>query len=198
MASGRPISHDQALSATLGSADVDGAQLSVVSRAGTNLLVIGQRDSNPSRDQSSVDHARPSRGHCHRACQPIGRGLARCRPIRHAVDRIVRAATLLLDPTTLRLFYRVETSAPAERIFHDIDATTGVVISEWSGLDTADPPATGVGVKGDLKSLAAGAIPGTTSDLTTKVGNNWSLLSADGHIVTLTPTTVTRTSTSTS
>ena len=93
-------------------------------------------------------------------------------------------ADLLIDPATGRYFYRVETRRPFERWFHWVDAETGRILREYDGRERGD----GIGVKGDVKSLAGlDGQPGTADDLTVfhnaaghgAAGPHWDLFSAD-------------------
>ena len=67
---------------------------------------------------------------------------------------VTRGTALRLDPVRRLLYYLVETTAPGVRLFTQIDAATGAVLSEWNALETAD--GMGTGVKGDRKSLTGG------------------------------------------
>ena len=79
-------------------------------------------------------------------------------------------ADLLIDPATGRYFYRVETRRPFERWFHWVDAETGRILREYDGRERGD----GIGVKGDVKSLAGlDGQPGTADDLTVVRGVNF-------------------------
>ena len=98
---------------------------------------------------------------------------------RHAID-------LLIDPRTGLFFYRVETRRPFERWFHWVDAATGRILRKYDGRETDH----GIGVKGDIKSLAGlDGQPGTADDITTfhnaaghgAPGPHWDLFSADGR-----------------
>ena len=77
---------------------------------------------------------------------------------------------LMINPGTVRYFYRVESRSVDARWFYWIDADTGAVLNEYDGLTTGS----GLGVLGDTKVL---------TDLTglTASGSTYQLVSADGR-----------------
>jgi Zn-dependent metalloprotease/transcriptional regulator CtsR len=97
-----------------------------------------------------------------------------------------QAVELLIDPRSGLFFYRVETRRPFERWFHWVDADTGRILRKYDGRETDH----GIGVKGDIKSLAGlDGQPGTADDITKfhsvaghgASGPHWDLFSADGR-----------------
>ncbi|MEP7159295.1 MAG: M4 family metallopeptidase [Chloroflexota bacterium] len=149
---------------------VDGAQLTVVKRDGRQVLVIG------SYYAALRVFALPSISAL-RASAIAAAGI----DIAHD-----QRSELRFDPAAGRLFYRVESGAAGVALVHEVDATTGKVLDSWDAL--ADAAYDGVGVKGDTKSLASGAIAGI-GNLTSQpggAGNPWKMISADGRIATYT------------
>jgi Zn-dependent metalloprotease len=75
---------------------------------------------------------------------------------------------LMIDPSTKRLFYRIESRRFASRWHFWIDAETGRVLRRYDGLTTSE----GIGVKGDVKDLTG---------LTTPRFQKFELRSEDGR-----------------
>ena len=97
-----------------------------------------------------------------------------------------QSVELLIDPRTGLFFYRVETRRPFERWFHWVDAGAGRILRKYDGRETDH----GIGVKGDVKSLAGlDGQPGTADDITDfhnaaghgAPGPHWDLFSEDGR-----------------
>jgi Zn-dependent metalloprotease/transcriptional regulator CtsR len=97
-----------------------------------------------------------------------------------------QTSELLIDPATGLYFYRVETRKPFERWFHWVDADSGRILREYDGRQTDH----GIGVKGDVKSLAGlDGVAGTPDDLSIFFngpghgvpGPHWLLFSGDGR-----------------
>ena len=95
-------------------------------------------------------------------------------------------ADLLIDPESGRYFYRVETRRGFERWFHWVDAETGRVLRKYDGRETDH----GIGVKGDIKSLAGlDHVAGTPDDITRfhnaaghgAPGPHWDIFSGDSR-----------------
>src|SRR5688572_2975187 len=127
---------------------VDGAQLTVVRRGSKAVLVIGAHyPSTGARNRFAVDGP-----------GAIGRAVS-SEAVLGNLPSTVRGSLahrtqLRLDPLTGRLFQHVESGTSGVFVIHQIDAETGAVINAWDGLSHVDPgPGTGVGVKGDRKSL---------------------------------------------
>jgi Zn-dependent metalloprotease len=155
---------------------VDGSQLTVVSRAGQQLIVAGayypaahslRVPALPAA--KAIDIAADARGGLNELPQ-ASRGLA------------LRRAQLRLDPISGRLFYLVTTAAPGDSRYQKIDAQTGELLENWSGVDQVSP-GQGVGVKGDTKTLRTSPF-GTVGDLTNNPGGTYKLQSPDGRFVT--------------
>ena len=152
---------------------VDDAQLTVVSRAGEQLIVGGAyypaaRSIRPPALSvaNALAVAADERGGLNELPQSV-RGLA------------TRRAHLRLDPESGSLFYLVATGAPGANRYQQIDAHTGELLDAWSGVDQVSP-GQGVGVKGDTKTLTPGTFA-SVGDLTN--GSN-QLQSPDGKFVT--------------
>ena len=94
---------------------------------------------------------------------------ARAKAIRTVGERGTRFTELKLDPRDGRLFYAVETRRAAHRWIQWIDATTGRIDNQFDAVAHGE----GVGVKGDTKTVD-----------TTKAGDTWQLVSADGRQLT--------------
>lgn len=156
---------------------VQGAQLTVVRRAGGTALVIGAHY--PSVGVSNrllLDGARA-----------IGRALVN-RTLLGDLPEAVRAnlvnrTELRLDPTTGRLFHRVESGAPGVHLIQEIDAETGATLDGWDAIDRASP-GMGTGVRRDRKTLL-GEDPGDPGDNLTKlVSGTWRMRTVDGRMST--------------
>ena len=163
--SGLESTRYQQLAAPLGT-HVEGAQLTIVHRGARQVLVIGDyypgvraRNRVALSPTQAIEQATSDFG-------PNGTDLG------HDTE-------LRLDPADGRLFYRVESTAPGVRTFHDIDAQTGVVLAEWDAIDRAD--GMGTGVKGDRKSLLGSNAGSSADDLTRKTSGVWRMQSTDGR-----------------
>jgi Zn-dependent metalloprotease len=96
-----------------------------------------------------------------------------------------RIADLLINPSTGRYFYRVETRRFASRWIHWIDAGSGAVIKRFNAI--ADDH--GIGVKSDTKDINGPDNASTADDLTTfhnssghgASGPHWDLISKDNR-----------------
>jgi Zn-dependent metalloprotease len=84
-------------------------------------------------------------------------------------------ARLMIDPTTGRYFWRVETRRFAKAWDLWIDAGNGAVIAKINMIQDNH----GIGVKGDTKDLDGGL--GLADDLTVLSGGIWRLRSRDGR-----------------
>ncbi len=155
-------------------AEVDGAQLTVVRDGSRQVLVLGAHypgisplNSVQLSPAEAADRAEPDAVNSERAEQP-------------PITGIVQSPQLQLDPSTRRLFYRVESTAPGIRTFHDIDAQTGAVINAWDAIDRAN--GMGTGVKSDRKSLLGDNAGSTIDDLTRNVSGVWRMQSFDSRL----------------
>jgi bacillolysin len=112
------------------------------------------------------------------------------RDARRTVERAIgtkgtRIVDLLINPSTERYFYRVETRRLASRWIHWIDAGSGDVIKRFNAI--ADDH--GIGVKGDTKDINGPDNASTADDLTTfhnssghgASGPHWDLISKDNR-----------------
>ncbi len=167
--------------ATSFEAAVDGGQLTVVSRAGEPVLVVGAHyPTTTAHNEVQIDDAEASslaalddtlEG------DPTHAGEAAALATL-AREPITRQARLLLDPESGRLFYRVESNALGVRQFHSVDAETGAVFDAVDALAHDH----GRGVKGDRKSIVGK--PGTADDLTVKRSEWLRMRSVDGRLIT--------------
>ncbi len=155
-------------------AEVDGAQLTVVRDGSQQVLVLGAHYPGISAVNSvelspteAASRAEPEAVNSARAEQPPITGLE-------------QSPQLRLDPSTGRLFYRVESTAPGIRTFHDVDAQTGAVINAWDAIDRAN--GMGTGVKSDRKSLLGDNAGSSTDDLTRNVSGVWRMQSVDSRL----------------
>jgi bacillolysin len=87
-----------------------------------------------------------------------------------------RNVDLLINPTTGRYFYRLETRRFASRWFHWIDAGNGQVLNKYNGIAHAD----GIGVKGDTKDMSGLTTLHDTSGHGAS-GSHWDLFSTDNR-----------------
>ena len=100
---------------------------------------------------------------------------------RRLVDRDIgpggeRNVDLLINPTTSRYFYRVETRRFASRWFHWIDGANGQVLKKYDGITTDD----GTGVKGDTKDVTGvTTLHGESGHGAS--GDHWDLFSTDDN-----------------
>ena len=161
---------------TSANALVDGAQLSVATRGGRTLLVIGSHAASPTQVRPGLTPTQAADA-ARRHADVVSHAPSPAAP---SQDLEIRSNSLRLDAPSGRLFYRVESVAPGERLFQDVDATTGEVIRAWNAIQQLDP-GTGIGVKGDRKSLAGSSPIGS---LATSVGGIWRLQTAGNEIVT--------------
>ncbi|HYI23664.1 MAG TPA: M4 family metallopeptidase, partial [Candidatus Limnocylindrales bacterium] len=155
-------------------AEVDGAQLTVVRDGSRQMLVLGAHYPGISAVNSvelspteAVSRAEPDAVNSARAEQP-------------PIAELEQSPQLRLDPTTRRLFYRVESTAPGIRTFHDVDAQSGAVINAWDAIDRVN--GMGTGVKSDRKSLLGNSSGSTTDDLTRQVSGVWRMQSVDNRL----------------
>ena len=155
---------------------VEGAQLTVVRRGQKAVLVVGNHY--PGLRVTQQPALRP--------LQAISIAAAHADAIPEAVippgGELRHTTQLRVDPDSGALFYLVQSTGAGTRLFQQINANSGLVIDAWSGIDGANP-GTGVGVKGDQKSLTGDTLTGSGA-LTSLVGSNWRMSSADGRIVT--------------
>jgi bacillolysin len=164
-----------------GAAVADG-QLSVVKRGDTIVLVVGRHSGSitltarPTVTASQASAIAVNATAASARARPINQGAAG-----NAANVVARQARLNVNPDNGRPFYLVESYAPATRMFYEIDATNGQILSSWSGIDTA--AGDGKGVKGDTKSLSAGSAVSNVA-LTSLDNGTWRLASADGRIST--------------
>ena len=164
-----------------GAAVADG-QLSVVRRGDTIVLVIGRHSgavtltARPTVTASQASTIAVNATAASARARPSSPGAAV-----NAGNLVARQARLNVNPENGRPFYLVESYAPATRMFYEIDATNGQILSSWSGIDTA--AGDGRGVKGDTKSLSAGSAVSNVA-LTSLDNGTWRLMSADGRIST--------------
>ena len=82
---------------------------------------------------------------------------------------------LMIDPASGRYFHRVESRKPGEAWIHWIDASNGDVLRRYDARQT-NGPGTGVGVKGDVKSVYG---PNGVEDLLPKSGDDLAVLSTE-------------------
>lgn len=87
-----------------------------------------------------------------------------------------RALDLLINPTTGRYFFRVETRGFDSRWIHWIDAASGALLNKYDALTTDH----GTGVKGDTKPVA-GLTTFHNSDGHGAIGSHWDLFSTDNR-----------------
>jgi bacillolysin len=167
--------------ATRFGAAVDGAQLTVVSREGEPVLVVGAHYPGVgASNRLRLDEAHATKlAALDESLEPqeeaeLGQALVTRAPGHQSEQE----AELLLDPQNGRLFYRVETYALGLRQFHSIDAETGEVFEAVDALAHDH----GTGVKGDRKSLLGGA--GSTDNLTRRSSGKWRMYSVDGRLIT--------------
>jgi len=151
---------------------VDDAQLTVVRRAQTHVLVVGAHYPNL---RVSL---RPALG----AAQAIVRARLDDRLSAPAEERVARRAELRLDPESGRQFYLVESGAPGVHQFHEVDAQSGAVLAAWDALDRVD--GMGTGVKGDRKSLRGADDVDKSDNLTSRTATRWRMVSVDGRLQT--------------
>lgn len=89
-----------------------------------------------------------------------------------AADRNTQVfTTLMIDPTTGRYFYRVDSRGFDSRWFTWVDAETSAVSNHYDGMAHGS----GTGVLGDTKNW---------TDLTTFSGGTWRMVSANGRLKT--------------
>lgn len=156
-------------------AHVEGAQLTVVSRAREQVLVIG----------AHYPSLVPTNRLLLDADQAIER--ARAAGVVPALPEAARAALqnraeLRIDPVRGRLIQRVESFAEGVHVFARVDAETGVVIDAWDAL--AHESGAGTGVHGDRKSLLGANSSDTSDDLTRAVNGAWIMKTVDSRIST--------------
>ena len=166
--------------ATRHEAAVDGAQLTVVSRGGEKLMVVGHHYPDLTARNRPLLHASQAIAHAlaDRRLERRGGDDDHSPLAAGGKDEVQRRTALLLDPVSRRLFYRVETTALSMRQFHAVDAQTGAVIEAWDALAHDH----GRGVKLDRKGLTGG--PGTADNLTRKVNGIWRMRSVDNRLIT--------------
>ncbi len=157
---------------------VEGAQLTVVRRAGSVALVIGAHyPSVAVSNRLLLDGPRA-----------IGRALLNRTLLGNLAEPVRAALTsrteLRVDPTTGRLYYRVESGAPGVHVIQNIDAETGAVLDGWDAIDRANP-GMGTGVRGDRKSLLGEGPGDPADDLTKLLSGTWRMQSVDGRMSTL-------------
>ncbi len=161
-------------------AQVEGAQLTVVRRGQTQVLVSGAHYSNMVIAGGSLIGVARAIG-----LVAAGSRLTESVP-REVVGRLRRRAELRLDPVGGSLFYRVESSAPGVRQFHDLDARTGVLLDAWDAVQYEN--GMGTGAKSDRKSLLGGNTLDPADDLTSYSGSpgtgEWRMQSSDGRYLT--------------
>ncbi|MEP7360338.1 MAG: M4 family metallopeptidase [Chloroflexota bacterium] len=152
---------------------VDGAQVTVVSRNGKQLIVGGAyypglRSTEPPQltAAQAVALASDLRGGLSSLPDAV-RGLA------------TRRSGLRLDPESGRLFYLVATAAPGNNGYQEIDAQNGTLLAAWGGVDQISA-GQGVGVKGDTKTLSTSPF----GDLTSIVSGHRVLKSTNGNFIT--------------
>ena len=156
---------------------VDGAQVTIVSRAGKQLIVAGA--------YYAGAHSARSPG------LSVSAALAFAASARGGLTSLpdlirpyaTRRTDLRLDPATGRLFYLVATAAPANNGYQEVDAQSGELLAAWGGVDQISA-GQGVGVKGDTKQLSNPAEFNTVGDLTDFVSGAYKLQSADGNFIT--------------
>jgi Zn-dependent metalloprotease len=154
---------------------VDGGQLTVVSRAGNQLIVGGAYYPGLRSERS----AGLSMARALSIAADLRGGLIDLpEPIRQLASR---RASLRLDPATGRLFYLIATAAPANNMYQQLDAQSGALLATWSGADQIGA-GQGLGVKGDVKNLSSHSF-NTVPDLTDNSGG-WRLQSSDGNFIT--------------
>src|SRR4051794_34918483 len=136
---------------------VEDAQLSVVTKAGATVLVLGrysgsvtltaQPTVSPKQAATIAANATAAAASSTNSADPSS--------VVSAASLVARQVDLRVNPDNGRPFYLVESYAPGTRVFHEIDAATGAILTSWNGIDNAFGD--GTGVKGDTKSLAAGS-----------------------------------------
>ena len=126
-------------------AHVEGAQLTVVRRAGAQVLVIGAHyPSLVSTNRLLVDGNQAiERAHARAGAFTASRRLPRV--------GLQNRTQLRIDPIGGRLFQRVESFADGVQVFTRVDAETGAVLDSWDAL--AHEQGEGTGVHGDRKDL---------------------------------------------
>ncbi len=163
-----------------GNAQVDDAQVSIVSRDGSQVLVDGHYFQDPTATNHVV--LTPTQAAAIARDRSVAVPTAATSSPRTSAPGMTRGTTLRLDGVRRLFYYLVETTAPGVRLFTQIDAATGAVLGEWNALQTAD--GVGTGVKGDRKSLTGAGLPGGIGALTKLVNGTWRLLSTDGNFIT--------------
>ena len=155
---------------------VDGGQVTIVSRAGKQLIVGG----------AYYPGLRSTRG----AGLSVAAVLQIAADLRGGLIDLpgsirqlaTRRISMRIDPHTGRLFYHVATAAPGNNSFQQIDAESGELLAAWSGVDQL-APGEGTGVKGDTKDLNPdpfSAVP----NLTRQVSGVWKLQTVGDTFIT--------------
>jgi Zn-dependent metalloprotease len=148
-------------------AAVDGAQLTVVKRGSTTVLVIG----------GYYPSARATNRLVVGGPEAVALAAADKKLLRNAVAanaKLKHRVELWLNPENGRLFQQVESGTLGQSFVHQVDAETGEIIDSWDATQHIGP-GEGTGVKGDTKDL---------SGLTTPGSPNFQLKSPDDRVQT--------------
>jgi bacillolysin len=156
---------------------VEGAQVTIVSRDGNQLIVGGAYYPGV----RSVSAPRLSAAQALEIAANLRGGLIDLPSLVRSLA--TRRTDLRLDPLTGRPFYRISTAAPGANSYQQVDAQSGELLAAWGGVDQVSA-GQGTGVKGDTKQLSNPAQFGGIGELTSKPGANYLLQSQSGDFVT--------------
>jgi Zn-dependent metalloprotease len=126
----------------VGTANVLGGQLTVISKGGTTTAVIGAHYPGLTAKNTRALTAGQAKSVAAKRIGISGKW----------------STSLMIDPSDARLFYRVENRRSGERWIHWIDAGNGNIRKAYDGIAYDGP---GIGVKGDTKTLDTSVQGGT-------------------------------------